>query len=79
MAESQGIYGMMMSVVGRSIIQESTNLATLPQARELRSSSVVSQAYPATIHIHNQNEAVEFSDGIDAGCTNARLAFLGVP
>ena len=70
---------MVMSVVGRSIIQESTNLATLPHPRELRSSIVVSQAYPAPIQIHHQNEAVEFPHGIDAGSTDARLAFLGVP
>ena len=39
----------------------------------------VSLSYSPAIHIHNQNESIKFTNGVDTWCSNISLPFFCVP
>lgn len=69
----------MAFVIGRAVVQESSNAATLLEESVGVQYDDTRDTHTSTMCINHQRKAVEWADGVDAGGPNAGLAVLGIP
>jgi hypothetical protein len=77
--KGQGVGAIKALVIGRTVVQESSNAATLLGRLVGVNTTIRENTHTSTVRINHKCKAVKLADSINARGTDPGLAIFGIP